>query len=96
MWEDNINRHNVKFEELFSVLANLTEETIKEINYFITIRKLSNRWPYDSIKDKVDTETKFKKYFKNNIASFDRIYAEWKDYAKRNRSDKTTISERVT
>ena len=93
MWENTKNIAGI-LDELYDVLKKLTSKEIKNMLQFITIRKMSGKWPYNEIKEKIVTEEKFKKYFSANIDKFDRVYEQWKEYAKRNTSDKTTVSER--
>jgi hypothetical protein len=87
MWENYNNTKDVKFEELFSVLKNLDSKDIQSMIKLITIKKLSGKWPYDAIKERFNNDDKFKKYFKEHINSFDKIYVDWKEHAERNKSN---------
>jgi len=95
MWENYNNAGEIKFKELFTVLSNLTKEEIKSITQFITIRKLSGRWPYSEIKTGFKKEEDFKEFFKLNIRSFDVIYMQWKEYATRDTTNKERIPKRA-
>jgi len=92
MWDTYKTDEHMKI--FMEQLNHLTDEDIQSIAKFITIRKLSNRWPYDVIKENLNTSKAFRKYFITRVNNFNVVYDDWKHYAKRNRSNKTTISER--
>lgn len=95
MWEQSGKPNKELFNLTEKDLANLSDEDIKSIIKFITIRKLSNKYPYDDIKEKFDMNIKFVEYFLINPYRFTIIYEQWKEYnANRGKSNKARISER--
>ncbi len=82
----NIDKDLKEVEDIFSKMSSKEFDALIK---FYTIRKLSNKWPYDTFKSSKIDKDKFIKHFLLNAKAFKIIYEEWKNYnAKRDTKNK--------
>lgn len=98
MWDQHKETINVE-----KTLSALKSDEFHDLMKFVLVKRLSNKWPYDTIKEPLKDKNKFIKYFLLNPNIFEAVYTQWSENTKinygktdanRNTANKTRISKR--